>query len=30
MDFGIDKCAMLVRESGKRYTTDGIEIPNQY
>ena len=29
MEFGIEKCAMLVMKSGKRHTTDGIELPNQ-
>ena len=29
MDFGIEKCAMLVVKSGKRHLTDGIELPNQ-
>ena len=29
MEFGIEKCAMLVMKSGKRYLTDGIESPNQ-
>ena len=28
MDFGIEKCAMLVMKSGKRHMTDGIELPN--
>ena len=28
MEFGIQKCAMLVVKRGKRYTTDGIELPN--
>ena len=28
-EFGIEKCAMLVMKSGKRHTTDGIELPNQ-
>ena len=28
MEFGIEKCAMLVMKSGKRYMTDGIELPN--
>ena len=30
MEFGIEKCAMLVMKSGKRHLTDGIELPNQY
>ena len=29
MEFGIEKCATLVMKSGKRHTTDGIELPNQ-
>ena len=29
MKFGIEKCALLVMKSGKRYITDGIELPNQ-
>ena len=29
IQFGIEKCAMLVMKSGKRHTTDGIELPNQ-
>ena len=29
MKFGKEKCAMLVMKSGKRHTTDGIELPNQ-
>ena len=28
MGFGIEKCAMLVRKSGKWYLTDGMEHPN--
>ena len=28
MEFGIDKCAMLVLKSGKRHLTDGLELPN--
>ena len=28
MEFGIEKCALLVRKSGKRHKTDGIELPN--
>ena len=27
-EFGIEKCAMLVMESGKRHMTDGMELPN--
>ena len=29
MEFGIEKCTMLVMKSGKRYLTDGMELPNQ-
>ena len=29
MEFGIEKCAMLVMRSGKRQLTDGMELPNQ-
>ena len=29
MEFGIEKCAMLVMKSSKRHLTDGIELPNQ-
>ena len=29
MEFGKEKCAMLVMKSGKRYLTDGIKLPNQ-
>ena len=29
MEFGIEKCAMLVMKSGKRHLTDGMEQPNQ-
>ena len=29
IEFGIEKCAMLVIKSGKRHMTDGIELPNQ-
>ena len=28
MEFGIEKCAMLVIKSGKRHITDGMELPN--
>ena len=28
MEFGIEKCAMLVMKSGKRYMTDGMELLN--
>ena len=29
MEFGIEKCAMLVMKSGYRHLTDGMELPNQ-
>ena len=29
MEFGIEKCAKLVRKSGKQHVTDGMELPNQ-
>ena len=29
LEFGIEKCAMLVMKSGKRHLTDGLELPNQ-
>ena len=29
MEFGIEKCALLVIKSGKRHLTDGIELPNK-
>ena len=29
MDFGIEKCAMLLMKSGKRLIIDGMELPNQ-
>ena len=29
MEFGIERCAMLVIKSGKRYLTDRMELPNQ-
>ena len=29
MEFGIEKCAMLVMKSAKRHLTDGMELPNQ-
>ena len=28
IEFGIEKCAMLVMESGKRHMTDGMKLPN--
>ena len=28
MEFGIEKCAMLVMKSGKRQMSDGMELPN--
>ena len=30
MEFGIEKCAMVVMKSGKRHLTDEMELPNQY
>ena len=29
MEFGREKCAMLVMKSGKRYMTERMELPNQ-
>ena len=29
MEFGIEKCALLVKKSDKRHQTDRIELPNQ-
>ena len=29
MEFGIEKCAMLVMKSGKQQLTDGMELPNK-
>ena len=29
MEFGIEKCAMLIMKSGKRLMTEGILLPNQ-
>ena len=29
MEFGVEKCAMLVMKSGKRHRTDEMELPNQ-
>ena len=29
MEFGIEKCALLVMKSGKQHLTGGIEVPNQ-
>ena len=29
MEFGIEKCTLLVMKSGKRTLTDGIELPNE-
>ena len=28
IEFGIEKCAMLLIKSGKRHLTDGIELPS--
>ena len=29
MEFGIERCAMLVMKSGKQHRIDGMELPNQ-
>ena len=29
MEFGTEKCAMLVMKSGKRHLTEGMELPNE-
>ena len=29
MEFGREKCTMLVMKSGKRHLTGGMELPNQ-
>ena len=29
MEFGIEKCALLVMKNGKWHLADGIELPNQ-
>ena len=29
MEFGIEKCAMLVMKSSKWHLTDGMELPNK-
>ena len=29
MEFGIERCAMLIKKSGKRHLTDGRELANQ-
>ena len=29
MEFGIEKCAMIVMKSSKPHKTDGMELPNQ-
>ena len=29
MQFGIDKCAMVVMKKGKIVKSDGIELPNE-
>ena len=29
MEFGAEKCAILVMKSGERYLTDGMELPCQ-
>ena len=28
MEFGLEKCAMLVMKNGKRHLTDGMELPS--
>ena len=28
MEFGIEKCAMLLMKSDKRHMTEGVELPN--
>ena len=28
MEYGIEKCSMLVMKSGKRHLMDGMELPN--
>ena len=29
MEFGLEKCAMLIMKSGKQHLTEGMELPNQ-
>ena len=29
MEFGIEKCTMLIRESGKQHMTNGMDLLNQ-
>ena len=29
MEFGIERCSMLIMKSGKRHITEGMELPNQ-
>ena len=29
MEFGIEKCAMIVTKSGKKHMTEGVELLNQ-
>ena len=29
MEFGIERCAVLVKKSGKWHMTEGVELPNQ-
>ena len=29
MEFGIEKCVVLVMKDGKLHITDGMELPNQ-
>ena len=28
MEFGMEKCALLVMKSGERHMTDGMKLPN--
>ena len=29
IEFGIEKCTVLIMKNGKRHMTDGMELPNQ-
>ena len=29
MEFGIEKCTMVIMKSGKRHMTERVELPNQ-
>ena len=29
MEFGIEKCVMIVMKSGERHIIEGVELPNQ-